>query len=77
MKTTSFTELEVWKDSRKLNLELYKTLKKRNHGKFSFFEQHILKTSGSVMDNITEGYGRGGNPEFIIFSYIPKGHQPN
>ena len=69
----SFEELEVWKLSRDLCLKIWLI---SNQG--SFYKDFSLKTqinraSGSIMDNIAEGFGRGGNKEFVHFLSIARG----
>lgn len=69
----NFEELDVWKMARKLNFELVPHLEtlRKNH-EFELCKQ-INRSAGSVMDNIAEGFDRGGNKEFIQFLYISKG----
>lgn len=68
-----FEDLEVWKLARELALDIYnETLN------FSFVKDfellgQIRKSSGSAMDNIAEGFERGGKKEFIQFLGIAKG----
>jgi len=68
-----FEDLKVWQDARELNGNLYKCLKLKNDIELGFLKNHILKTAGSIMDNIAEGFERGGNKELIQFLYISKG----
>ena len=73
MKIERFEDLEIWKDSRELSQYIYKlTSKKPFHNDFRFRDQ-IRASSGSIMDNIAEGFDRGGNKEFVQFLFIAKG----
>lgn len=67
-----FEELNVWQESRSLNKLLFNVLAEKSDKQFGFLVNHIFKTSGSIMDNIAEGYERDGNKEFIQFLSIAK-----
>jgi len=69
----NFEDLEVWKDARELSKMVRKlTLQAPFKNDFRFCSQ-MNAASGSIMDNIAEGFERDGNKELINFLYIAKG----
>ena len=62
-----FEDLEIWQQSRKLCYKVWKLSLTGSFSKDYALKDQMSKSSGSVMDNIAEGFGRGGNREFIIF----------
>lgn len=72
-KAQKFEELAIFQMARELCKEVYKITKEKEFSKDSRFVQQIHASSGSVMDNIAEGFEREGNKEFVNFLYIAKG----
>ncbi|HEX9600089.1 MAG TPA: four helix bundle protein [Mariniflexile sp.] len=67
-----FEDLEIWKLSRVLCDEINKlALRTDLRTDYKLYSQ-IDGSSGSIMDNIAEGFERNGNKEFIQFLSISK-----
>jgi len=73
MKVTRFEELEIWTDARELYKEVFLLTSKEPFCNDFRFRDQIRAASGSVSDNIAEGFERGGNKEFIQFLSFAKG----
>jgi four helix bundle protein len=68
-----FEDLEIWQEARRLAKEVHIiSIETGLKSDFKFKEQ-IKSSSGSVMDNIAEGFERDGNIEFRQFLSIAKG----
>jgi len=68
-----FEDLEVWQMARKYARSIYELTLKEKFAKEYKFKDQIKDSSGSVMDNIAEGFGRESRLEFINFLGIAKG----
>jgi len=73
MKIERFEELEVWKEARELCIVIKEITSTERFSKDFRFRDQIRASSGSIMDNIAEGYERDGRKEFIQFLSIAKG----
>lgn len=68
-----FEDLEIWSLAREI-CQLVEFLIQNTNLKTNYsLRDQIDRSSGSIMDNIAEGFERNGNREFIQFLSIAKG----
>jgi four helix bundle protein len=68
-----FEDLEIWQEARRLAKEVHSISIETELKNDYRFKDQIKASSGSVMDNIAEGFERDGNIEFRQFLSIAKG----
>lgn len=68
-----FEDIDAWQKARELTKAIYAL---SNDGQFARdfgLRDQIRRASVSIMSNIAEGFGRGGNKEFMQFLSTAKG----
>ena len=68
-----FEDLKIWQMARELCRDVFRITRYEQFSKDFKLKDQIKSSSGSIMDNIAEGFERGGNKEFIQFLAIAKG----
>jgi len=69
----TFEDMEAWRMARELSNNIYDLSLTGTFAKDYGLKNQINRSSGSVMDNIAEGFERNGNREFIQFLSVAKG----
>ncbi len=70
---TNLEELEIWQLARKYAKEINELLATEPFRYEFGLKQQMKNASGSIMDNIAEGFGRGSKNEFINYLSFGKG----
>ena len=68
-----FEDLPIWQEAREFSKNVFWASKEGEFSKELRLCSQIRASSGSIMDNIAEGFERNGNGEFKQFLYIAKG----
>ncbi len=67
-----FEDMEIWRLAREVCADVWQIILNTPLQKDYKLREQINGSSGSVMDNIAEGFERDGNKEFINFLSIAK-----
>ncbi len=68
-----FEDLKIWQMARELCKDIFRITCYELFSKDYKFKDQIRASSGSIMDNIAEGFERNGNKEFIQYLAVAKG----
>jgi four helix bundle protein len=72
MAIENFEDLNVWKRARELVNLIYRITRSKKFSEDKGLVDQIRRASVSILSNISEGFERGSNVEFIQFLYIAK-----
>lgn len=73
MAVSRFEDLGIWQKARELCKMVYGLSDEGAFARDFPLKDQMRRASGSIMDNIAEGFERGGNREFIQYLAIAKG----
>lgn len=65
-----FEDIQAWQSARVLCAKIFVVMNETSLKNDYKLKEQINGASGSIMDNIAEGFGRAGNNEFIQFLEI-------
>ncbi|MFW5753598.1 MAG: four helix bundle protein [Marinilabiliaceae bacterium] len=68
-----FEDIEAWQKGRHLCKKIREVTNIGDFQRDLSLKDQIRRSSGSIMDNIAEGFGRDGNREFIQYLSCSKG----
>lgn len=64
---TSFAEMTMWQKARELSKNIFDLTLQGAFAKDFGLKDQINRSTGSIMDNIAEGFGRDSKNEFVNF----------
>lgn len=69
---SDFEGLDIWKIAREICMDVWNIIENTTLNKDYSLRNQMNSSSGSIMDNIAEGFERNGNRELIQFLSIAK-----
>ena len=73
MRIKKFEDLESWKKARQLTNKIYEATAEGSFTRDFGLKDQIRRASISILSNISEGFERGGDREFLQFLAVAKG----
>jgi four helix bundle protein len=68
-----FEDIQAWQEARQLTKAIYRVTDSSSFNKDYVLRRQIRRAAISIMSNVAEGFGRGGNKEFAHFLSIAIG----
>ena len=72
-KFNTFTEITAWQKARNISLQVFELTSKGSFSRDFGLKDQINRATGSIMDNIAEGFERNSKNEFVNFLSYSKG----